>query len=194
MSSTENARAFIGLGSNLGDSMETLLLAWEALDQDAQIRCLAMSSPYVSAPVDMYSQHWFTNAVGEIRTSLSPIELLRKLLEVETLLGRVRKGGAFGYQDREIDLDILYIGDLQMNEPDLVLPHPHLQDRLFVLSPMAEIAGDFIDPRRETSVAELEKHLLEAIKAGTERKQEISRSSWPTDPQHHVERLRGAVA
>lgn len=179
MTADETARVFIGMGSNLGNSAETLLMAWEALGQDEKIHCVALSSPYLSAPVDMYSQHWFTNAVGEIRTSLTPEELLAKLLDVETSLGRVRDGYAFGYQDRTIDLDLLYYGDLQMDEPDLVLPHPHLHDRLFVLTPMAEIAPEFVDCRRGGTVQELETRLLEDMAAGTERKQEISRSTWP---------------
>lgn len=184
------ARVFIGMGSNLGNSLESLLQAWEALDQDERIECVTISSPYVSSPVDMYSQHWFTNAVGEIRTQLNPHELLEKLLSVETSLGRVRDAQAFGYQDREIDLDLLYYGEEEINEPELILPHPHLHDRLFVLSPMAEIAPEFIDCRRGRTIQDLEEKLLESIKSGAERKQEISRSTWQDDPQLHVEKQR----
>lgn len=192
MNTGNTVPVFIGMGSNLGDSLESLLLAWEALDQDDCIQCQSISSPYVSAPVDMHSQHWFTNAVGEIRTTLGAHDLLWKLLAVETELGRVRDEGAFGYQDREIDLDLLYYGELELNEPDLILPHPHLHDRLFVLTPLAEIAEGFIDCRRNRSIRELEVRLLEDIRAGNERKQEINRSKWPTDPQKHVEELRVA--
>ncbi len=171
-------RIFIGLGSNLGDSAETLLAAWQQLDEDPQISCVQISSPYVCAPVDMYSQHWFTNAVGELRTTLSPHELLRKLLDTETILGRVRGGESFGYQDRVIDLDLLYYGDLDLDEPDLDLPHPHIDKRLFVLTPLCEIAGDYVDVRMGKTVKELEERLIKQIEDGREKKQPITKSSW----------------
>lgn len=181
MKADESARVFIGMGSNLGDSVATLLMAWEALKGEKDIHCVQLSSPYVSAPVDMYSQHWFTNAVGELRTALSPHELLNKLLEIETSLGRVREEGAFGYRDREIDLDVLYYGEQQIDDPELILPHPHLHDRLFVLSPIAEIAPEFVDCKRSKTVKELESRLLAKVKEGKERKQEIGKSQWPEE-------------
>lgn len=179
MKADETARVFIGMGSNLGNSPQTLLGAWEMLGQEAAIHCVTLSSPYVSAPVDMHSQHWFTNAVGELRTALTPDELLAKLMEIETALGRVRDGQAFGYQDRTIDLDLLYYGGMQQDDPELVLPHPHLHDRLFVLSPLAEIAPDFFDCRRGRTVRELHDRLMDRMAEGAVRRQEISRSIWP---------------
>lgn len=173
------ARVFIGMGSNLGNSKETLLAAWQELGNFPDIECVRLSSPYVSAPVDMKSQHWFTNAAGELRTSLEPRQLLRRLLEVEAGLGRVRREGVFGYQDREIDLDLLYYGDIRTDDPELVLPHPHLQNRRFVLEPMAEIAAEFFDCRQNRTVGELRSRLQERIAAGREVSQEISRASWP---------------
>lgn len=179
MMADETARIFIGMGANLGNSADTLLAAWEMLAQDRNIHGVALSSPYVSAPVDMHSQHWFTNAVAELRTVLPPEALLARLMAVEAALGRVRDEQAFGYQDRTIDLDLLYFGDLQQDEPELVLPHPHVQDRLFVLAPLAEIAPDFIDCRHQLSIRELQQRLLARMEAGTVRRQEISRSAWP---------------
>jgi len=179
MKADESARVFIGMGSNLGNSPETLLAAWEMLGQDRKIHLVALSSPYVSAPVDMHSQHWFTNAVGELRTALGPEELLAKLMEVEAVLGRVRDEQAFGYQDRTIDLDLLYYGEEQQDDPELVLPHPHLHDRLFVLSPLEEIAPDFFDNSRGKTVRELKEQLEIRMDNGTVRRQEISLSNWP---------------
>lgn len=179
MNADENARVFIGMGSNLGNSPETLLVAWELLGQDSRIHTVVLSSPYVSAPVDMHSQHWFTNCVGELRTALSPEELLAKLMAVEAALGRVRDEQAFGYQDRTIDLDLLYYGERQQDDPDLVLPHPHLHDRLFVLSPLEEIAPDFFDSKRGRTIREMHERLAERMAEGAVRKQEISRTSWP---------------
>ncbi|WP_419174231.1 2-amino-4-hydroxy-6-hydroxymethyldihydropteridine diphosphokinase [Desulfosediminicola sp.] len=178
-SAVEEIRVFIGMGSNLGNSKETLLAAWQELCSYPDIECVRLSRPYVSAPVDMKSQHWFTNAVGELRTTLGPRQLLRRLLEVENSLGRVRREGVFGYQDREIDLDLLYYGDTRMDEPELVLPHPHLQNRRFVLEPMAEIAREFLDCKQNRTVAELTARLMERIAEGNEDKQEISPSTWP---------------
>lgn len=178
-SAAEEVRVFIGMGSNLGNSKETLLAAWQELAASSGIECVQLSSPYVSAPVDMKSSHWFTNAAGELRTTLKPRELLRLLLEVEKEFGRVRQEGVFGYQDREIDLDLLYYGDTRMDDPELVLPHPHLQNRRFVLEPMAEIAGEFLDCKQHRTVAELKDRLLTRIAEGKEDKQEISRARWP---------------
>lgn len=171
-------RIFIGMGSNLGNSTAKLLQAWEMIGEDQDIECVKLSSPYVTAPVDMHSQHWFTNAVGELATSLEPMVLLKRLLEYETVLGRVRTEHSFGYEDRDIDLDVLYFGDLESDDPDLVLPHPHLYDRLFVLTPLAEIAPDFVDCKRGKTIKELETRLRQRINDGVERDQDINRSSW----------------
>lgn len=179
MNADERARVFIGMGSNLGNSPETLLAAWETLGQEPAIKLVELSSPYVSAPVDMHSQHWFTNAVGELRTALSPMELLKTLLEVEASLGRERKDQAFGYQDRTIDLDLLYYGEYSQDDPDLVLPHPHLHDRLFVLKPMLELAPDFFDTKRGRTVKDMYDRLLARMEEGSVKKQEINRSIWP---------------
>ena len=172
------ARIFIGLGSNLGDSTAILRQAWDLLGRLDGVECVRLSSPYVTAPVDMHSQHWFTNAVGELRSDLSPHQLLARMLEVETELGRVRSEPSFGYQDRLIDLDMLFFGDLTLDDPDLVLPHPHLYDRLFVLTPLAEIAPDYIDNTSGTTTRELEQRLLAKIELKVERGQDISRTSW----------------
>lgn len=176
--SSEQQRIFIGLGSNLGDSAETILQAWELLGEEESIECIRLSDPYLTAPVDMHSQHWFTNCVGELRTALSPHRLLARLLAVETTLGRERGGGSFGFQDRPIDLDLIYYGEVELDEPDLDLPHPHLYNRLFVLTPLCEIAPDFIDIKHHVPVSELEVRLIAKIEQGLERKQPINRSSW----------------
>lgn len=176
--SSEQQRIFIGLGSNLGDSAETILQAWVLLGEEDGIECVRLSDPYMTAPVDMHSQHWFTNCVGELRTTLSPHRLLARLMAVETALGRVRGEGAFGYEDRPIDLDLIYYGEVELDEPDLDLPHPHLYNRLFVLTPLCEIAPEFFDIKYHVPVQELESRLIAKIEQGLERKQSISRSSW----------------
>jgi 2-amino-4-hydroxy-6-hydroxymethyldihydropteridine diphosphokinase len=132
--------AYIGLGSNLGDSLTVLHEAWQELGSRPGIAPLVLSSPYRSEPVGMESDNWFVNAVGALHTTLTPESLLEQLLAVETDFGRVRQPPASGYQDRILDLDLLLFGNQVMAQPELHLPHPLLHERLFVLLPLAEIA------------------------------------------------------
>jgi 2-amino-4-hydroxy-6-hydroxymethyldihydropteridine diphosphokinase len=169
--------AYIGLGSNIGDGKITLQAAWQNLGEREGIVLEALSRPYMSAPVDMTSQHWFTNAVGKLQTTLSPQELLQELLLVEKAFGRKRDERSFGYQDRSLDLDLLYYGDVTMDQPELVLPHPRIGDRLFVLVPLAELAGDFRDPVSGLTVAAMEINLRERLRQSN-GKQELIPGVW----------------
>ena len=135
-------QAFIGLGSNLGDGQGNLRDAWQRLGQIAGITPNRLSSPYRTEPVGMDSKHWFTNAVGELCTSLAPMELLAAMLAIETALGRNRALT----KDRPVDLDLLYYGDLMIQSQTLTVPHPHIANRLFVLAPLAEIAPEHVHP------------------------------------------------
>lgn len=170
--------AYIGLGSNLGDSKVILQDAWAALGDEEGVELDCLSSPYVTAPVDMTSQHWFTNAVGRVRTSLEPQELLQRLLSVETSFGRTRDRGSFGYQDRSLDLDLLYVGRIVLDSPELILPHPRIEERMFVLVPLAEIAVDFVDFASGRPILELIDRLNERLVQSPQRKQEIIHSTW----------------
>lgn len=169
---------FVGLGSNLGDSRHTLKRAWTMLGEQEGIELEKLSNPYVSAPVGMDSLNWFTNAVGHLKTDLSAHQLLKILLETEQSLGRIRNEGDRGYQDRVVDLDLLYYGTLIHNDPRLTVPHPHLSQRLFVLEPLASIAPEFIDPERKISAAALYHLLKNMIDSETIEKQEIQESEW----------------
>jgi len=171
--------AYIGMGSNLGDGKATLMEAWEALGDIEGIFTDRISSPYKTAPVEMTSQHWFTNAVGRLEVTISPPELLKNLLEVEALLGRSRKKGTFGYQDRSLDLDLLYFDDVVMDDPDLTLPHPRISGRLFVLEPLAELSPDFIgDLMSERTVRQMVQDLREQMTGKNGKSQEIIRDTW----------------
>jgi 2-amino-4-hydroxy-6-hydroxymethyldihydropteridine diphosphokinase len=132
-------RAFIGLGSNLGDSRAVLDEAIAALDALAHTRVLRASSHYRTPPWGRLDQPPFINAVVEIETSLDAAELLRALLDIERRAGRVR--GDLRWGPRTLDLDILLYGEHLVSEPDLCVPHPHLAQRAFVLLPLAEIAA-----------------------------------------------------
>ncbi|OEU47875.1 MAG: 2-amino-4-hydroxy-6-hydroxymethyldihydropteridine diphosphokinase [Desulfobulbaceae bacterium S3730MH12] len=170
---------FVALGSNLGDSAHTLLKAWTLLGEHEGIALTALSPPFITAPIDMTSQHWFTNAAGCLSTRHPPHALLDILLETEAILGRVRDGDNNGYQDRNIDLDLLYFGSAVLEDLRLTLPHPRRDERLFVLAPMAAIAPEFVDPGHLQTIAEMHHQLLEKIRNNQIVNQEIKVGLWP---------------
>jgi len=170
--------AYIGMGSNQGDGISILSRAWQSMGEVPDIKCLALSSPFKTAPVDMSSHHWFTNAVGRVATDLSPAELLQELLHIEASFGRKREAKSFGYQDRSLDLDLLYYGDQLLDSPDLILPHPRIRDRLFVLIPLLELAPDHKDPLSGETVRGMERELKKRMKDKIVEQQEVIGSSW----------------
>lgn len=169
---------FVGLGSNLGDSEQILLNSWQHLAGQEGVETVVLSSPFLSAPVDMSSNHWFTNAVGKLSTSLDPHALLDVFMETEKKYGRTRDADKHGYQDRMIDLDLLFYSNISMDEPKLTLPHPRFAERLFVLAPMVEIAPDFTDPISGERIADLYQELELKIAQGDVVKQEIRKGRW----------------
>ncbi|WP_092224745.1 2-amino-4-hydroxy-6-hydroxymethyldihydropteridine diphosphokinase [Desulforhopalus singaporensis] len=175
-------RVYIALGSNLGDSKRILTEAWATLGECERITLDGLSSPYLSAPVGMKSQHWFTNAVGRLHTDLEPLELLEVLLETEARFGRIRKSGSFGYQDRSLDLDLLYYGNVIMDVPELILPHPRIGERLFVLVPLRELDSELVDYATGKSVGEMQAALEHAMEVSGGKPQEIICDSW--EPAH----------
>lgn len=156
--------AFIGLGSNLGDGRQNLLKAWQLAGDHPKITTLAISSPYLTRPLNKkvweakgkkLSDQWFTNAVGVLETGLPPQLLLEILKKVESTLGRDRSKTV----DRPIDLDILYYDDLVISEAELELPHPEMKYRPFVLIPLAEIAPDHLHPVSEATTRQMVRSL-----------------------------------
>ncbi len=140
---------FIGVGSNLGDPALQCLEAVRRLSAIKGIKFLRRSVLYRTEPVGFAGQDWFVNAVAEIRTVLTPRKLLEALQAVETGMGRV-KGPRWG--PRPIDLDILLYGQELIREEGLVIPHPELHKRRFVLEPLCEIASYVIHPAFGVSV------------------------------------------
>ena len=170
--------AYIGLGANLGNCRENLLQAWERLGKVNGVELLALSSPYRSAPVGMDSENWFVNAVGSLETSLEPFELLREMFVIEKYFGRKRVLSGIP-EDRSLDLDLLYWDARVSDDPRVILPHPEIANRLFVLQPLAEISPDLYHPvTRKTSVEMLDNFLTEKQAAGNE--QQIQMTSWPS--------------
>ena len=132
------ARAFVGLGSNLGDQKELIASALELLAAEEGIEVLAVSILRETDPVGFEDQPRFLNGAAELATELAPRELLERLLAIERRLGRIRgEGPRFG--PRTIDLDLLLYGEETVQEPGLTLPHPRLHERRFVLEPLAEL-------------------------------------------------------
>jgi 2-amino-4-hydroxy-6-hydroxymethyldihydropteridine diphosphokinase len=136
----------IGLGSNLGNSVETLQTAIDALRPLSISGTLVCSSFYRSAPLGFPDQPDFVNAVCRMETSLAADELLQSLLEIERENGRQRSGVANA--PRTLDLDLLLYGDRLISVEGLQVPHPRLHERAFVLYPLLEIAPDVVIPGR----------------------------------------------
>jgi len=136
-------RAYIGLGSNVGRRRAQIARAIELLKRMPMIEVLRQASWYETEPMGVEEQRWFINTVVEVETELAPEELLRSLKEIERKVGR-RERRRWG--PREIDLDLLLYGDLILEEEGLVLPHPELPRRRFVLEPLCELAPDMNHP------------------------------------------------
>ena len=135
------AEAFLALGGNLGDVRETFERAIALLCSDSAVTLTARSSDYRTPPWGVTDQPAFLNAVIGVATTLGPDALLHRALACERALGRDRARERH-WGPRTIDIDILAYDDLDLHDPDLTLPHPHLFERAFVLVPLAELAPD----------------------------------------------------
>ncbi|GFZ98069.1 2-amino-4-hydroxy-6-hydroxymethyldihydropteridine diphosphokinase [Dyella caseinilytica] len=136
-------RAYVALGSNLGDSRKQLLDAINALADLPHTHLLARSHVYRTPPWGMHDQPDFLNAVVALETPLPPHELLDALLDIERAAGRERKER---WGPRTLDLDLLHVAGKSVNDERLTLPHPHIAERAFVLLPLNELAPDLEIP------------------------------------------------
>jgi 2-amino-4-hydroxy-6-hydroxymethyldihydropteridine diphosphokinase len=163
------ASVLLGLGSNVGEPLDNLR---EAVSRLSDICLISrVSSVYKTEPVGFADQDWFLNCALTAETSLSPLELLDRILRVEIAMGRTRtvRNGP-----RTIDIDILLFDDLQLEVEDLTVPHPRMYERAFVLHPASEIAPEMSHPTLQTSI----KQALENLD-GTEQVERISATAWP---------------
>lgn len=147
--------AYIALGSNLGDKEKNLRRALLLLMQQG-VEVIKVSSFFKTEPYGVTDQPQFLNAVCEVRTSLAPLALLDVLLATELAMGRVRLRH---WGERNIDLDLLLYGDMVMDTERLRLPHPDMQNRDFVLLPLAEVAPDVVHPVLKKTMEELKEKL-----------------------------------
>jgi len=134
---------YLGLGSNLDDRIGAITSAIQTLDRRHDLRVLRRASLYQTAPMGLADQPAFVNTVVEAITSITPATLLDRVKEIERLLGRQQRQR---WGPREIDIDILLYGDTVVDEPALTIPHPRLWERLFALSPLAELRPDLHGP------------------------------------------------
>ena len=133
----------IGFGSNLGESIELCRTAIDALRGHAAIEVLRVSSLYRTKPVGYADQPWFINGALLCTTAMEPGDLLNCLQAIEKDLGRER---LLRWGPRTIDLDILFFGSREIDTPALIIPHPRMHERLFVLMPLVEIAPAWVHP------------------------------------------------
>jgi len=146
----EVVSAYVALGANLGDRAATLHAAVCALEAEYGIDWVTRSPLYETDPVGGPAQGPYLNAVCELRTALPARALLEWLLGIEARTGRTR--GAERNAPRLLDLDLLLYGNEVIDEPDLVVPHPRLHERAFVLEPLAAIAPEVVHPTLGVSV------------------------------------------
>ena len=148
--------AYIALGSNLGDKEKNLRRALLLLTQQG-VEIVRVSSFLSTEPYGVTDQPQFLNAVACVRTSLAPLALLDVLLATELAMGRVRLRH---WGERNIDLDLLLYEDVVLDTPRLRLPHPDMQNRDFVLLPLAEIAPELKHPTLQKTIYELKENLM----------------------------------
>ncbi|CAM3721606.1 MULTISPECIES: 2-amino-4-hydroxy-6-hydroxymethyldihydropteridine diphosphokinase [Paenibacillus] len=133
---SECSEAYIALGANLGDREENLMEALERLDDTPGIQVLRVSNLYETEPVGYIDQPMFLNMAAVVSTSLSPHALLAEMQRIEKELGRVRH---IHWGPRTVDLDLLWMEGRRLDTPELMLPHPRMQERSFVLRPLSDI-------------------------------------------------------
>lgn len=149
---------YLALGSNLGDKKKNIDLAIAQIELHIG-RVTALSSLYETLPVGFDSENSFLNAACRVSTRLQPLEVLESTQLIEKELGRKSKSVNETYSDRIIDIDLLLFDNEIIEYPHLVIPHPHLHERDFVLTPLEEIAPDVYHPIFKVTISELKNKL-----------------------------------
>jgi 2-amino-4-hydroxy-6-hydroxymethyldihydropteridine diphosphokinase len=145
--------AYLSTGSNLGDKLENCRSGLAALSQTEGIHIDAVSAFYMTEPMEYSDQPWFVNAAVRIRTTLDPLDLLTTLKTLEQKSGRKDSGIRFG--PRTLDFDIIFYNDIVLDTPSLIVPHPRLHEREFVLRPICDLAPELMHPVLKKTAGEL---------------------------------------
>lgn len=153
------ALVYLVLGTNIGNKRKNMVTAAALLAERAG-DVLSLSSFYETEPWGFASENTFLNAALELETACSPMELLHLTQQIEREMGRTQKSDG-SYHDRIIDIDILLYGNEVVHHEDLVVPHPLMQQRLFVMQPLAEIAPSLVHPVLQKSMYDLYMDLLD---------------------------------
>ncbi len=152
---------YLMLGSNVGDRAEHLRRSIALLNNRAG-SITGMSSVYESEPWGFDDPVWFLNQAVKLETNLTPRALLEITQQIEHEMGRIRTGQ--GYEARTMDIDILFHGNLVMETPELIIPHPRIAERMFVLKPLAELTPDLRHPVLHKTIRDLAEHCLDTLK------------------------------
>ena len=145
--------AYLSVGSNIGEKLSNCKTGISALRGTGRIDVVDQSPFYKTAPVDYEDQDWFVNCVVKLRTQLPPAALLHVLQRIEKDAGKSRKGVRYG--PRILDMDILLYGACVLMRPELIIPHPRMHKRRFVLGPFCDINPDMVHPVLSVTVQEL---------------------------------------
>jgi 2-amino-4-hydroxy-6-hydroxymethyldihydropteridine diphosphokinase len=184
---------YIGLGANLPSAAgpPEATLAAAGLRLESLGRIIARSSLFSTAPVGFADQPHFVNAVVALETELALRALLTKLLDIEREFGRDR-AASFPNGPRTLDLDILLFGDLQIDEPDLEVPHPRLSTRAFVLVPLVQIAPRALDPASGRTVGQLLQSLREKADNSIDEVVPLTTDLWCADAYRNAGEKSGS--
>jgi 2-amino-4-hydroxy-6-hydroxymethyldihydropteridine diphosphokinase len=174
--------AYIGMGGNMESSAgKPAFTLAAAVGRLASLgRVVRRSSLYSTRPVGFDDQPRFVNAVVELETEMGPLKLLGNLMGIELAFGRDRSAG-IPNGPRTLDLDILLYGDMVIGESALVIPHPRLAERAFVLIPLCEIAPDVVEPRSGRTIAQLRDELLVRTSGDKGAVKRIREKCWRMD-------------
>lgn len=145
---------YLALGANLGDTQLTIERAYAEIEKRVG-RVVAKSAFYITKPHGFQSDKLFCNSVCKVKSKLSPHTILHVTEDIEKMLGRRSKSRSSRYADRIIDIDLLLVDTLIMETPQLVIPHPQMHKRMFVLEPLAEIAPEVMHPVLRKKIKQL---------------------------------------
>jgi len=173
--------AWIALGSNLGNRELQLSSAIDALERAPHVRVVATSRVYQTEPVGPLPQGLYLNATAELAVDLTARGLLAVLQTVERAGGRVRDSQQ-RWMARTLDLDLLLFGAQRIDEPDLVVPHPRMHERAFVLVPLAEVAGSVRHPVLGRTVGELAGRCEDLADVRLHSREPLEGVRWPSQP------------